>query len=143
MLLRPAASRIAGSASRSVRAFSASASLRAPAKNRVYTSVRTPDEFHTLNLLSSSSNRALITLWTSRTCSSCRVVAQLVRGLIENDGIGEKEGALGYAEVEMDSTLLEDLPMTFMVGCIHCGTVLHDNGRGNGKSAGNLFSTLT
>ena len=100
----------------SKRSFAASTSLRTPAKNRVYTSVRTPDEFHTLNLLSSSSNRPLITLWTSRTCSSCRVVAPLVQGLVENEGVGEEEGGLGFTEVEMDSTLLEDLPFKFMVG---------------------------
>lgn len=119
MLSKPVASRVIVSASRAAKAnkrqFSASSSLRAAAKNRIYTSVRTPDEFHTLNLLSSSSNRPLITLWTSRTCSSCQFVAPLVQGLIENDGVGEKEGGLGYAEIEMDSTLIEDLPFQLMV----------------------------
>ena len=43
--------------------------------------------------------------------SDCRVVVPLVQGLIEKDDVGEEGGGLGVAEVEMDSVLIEDLPL--------------------------------
>lgn len=43
----------------------------------------------------------------------------LVRSLIEDERVGEKEGGLGYAEVELDSVLIGDLGVKFMV-CVFC-----------------------
>jgi hypothetical protein len=38
-----------------------------------------------------------------------------VKGLIEDEKVGEEEGGLGFAEVELDSTLIGDLGVKFMV----------------------------
>jgi hypothetical protein len=86
------------------RAF-ASSSTRL-AKNRIYNSPRSADEWSTLLLLSTSSRRPLITLWTTAQCSSCASVLPLVRTLIEDEGVGESEGGVGFAEVEVDNVLM-------------------------------------
>lgn len=39
----------------------------------------------------------------------------LVKSLIEDEGVGIREGGLGYAEVELDSTLIGDLGVRYMV----------------------------
>lgn len=38
-----------------------------------------------------------------------------MRSLIEEEKVGESEGGLGFVEVLMDSTLLEDLPVRYRV----------------------------
>jgi hypothetical protein len=38
-----------------------------------------------------------------------------VRHLIEVEKVGENEGGLGFAEVELDSTLIGNLGMKYMV----------------------------
>jgi hypothetical protein len=70
---------------------------------------------HTLLLLSSSSNRPLITLWTTSWCRSCAVVAPIVKDLIEEQGVGEAEGGLGYAEVDLYSSTIGDLGVKYAV----------------------------
>jgi hypothetical protein len=35
--------------------------------------------------------------------------------MIQEEKVGEREGGLGYVEVEMDSTLIGDLPVQFRV----------------------------
>ncbi|KAL2356780.1 hypothetical protein BJ546DRAFT_1059326 [Cryomyces antarcticus] len=97
----------------STRSFSTSSPWRA--KNRVYNSVRTEDEFTNLLLLSASSRKPLITLWTARWCASCKEVAPIIKELVEADGIGESEGGIGYAEVELDAPTIGDLPMRYMI----------------------------
>ena len=62
------------------------------AKNRIFNPPRSHDEWSTLLLLSTSSRRPLITLWTSAQCSSCAAVLPLIRGMIQDEGVGEKEG---------------------------------------------------
>jgi hypothetical protein len=57
----------------------------------------------------------LVTLWSASWCRSCAVVKPLVRSLIEEEGIGEEEGGVGYAEVELDSAQIGDLGVTYMV----------------------------
>jgi hypothetical protein len=42
-------------------------------------------------------------------------VKPLVKSLIEDEQIGQKEGGLGYAEVELDSVLIGDLGVQYMV----------------------------
>jgi hypothetical protein len=39
----------------------------------------------------------------------------MIRKLIEEEKVGEREGGLGFVEVLMDSTLLEDLPIRYRV----------------------------
>jgi thiol-disulfide isomerase/thioredoxin len=77
--------------------------------------VRTPDELHTLTFLCAADNRPLITLWTASWCSTCKAIKPLVKNLIEVEKVGEKEGGLGFAEVELDSVLIGDLGMKYMV----------------------------
>ncbi|KAI1140983.1 hypothetical protein F5Y05DRAFT_294160 [Hypoxylon sp. FL0543] len=82
------------------RAFSVS--RRRSAANQIYASVRRPDDFHTYQLLSSSSRTPLITLWTTSWCATCHVIAPLIKSIIES-GVGEAEGGVGYCEVQFDA----------------------------------------
>lgn len=100
------------------RRFSATTASRASSKNRIYTSIRAPDELHTLLLLSSSNNRPLITLWTANWCRTCAIVSPILEDLIETDGIGEAEGGLGFAEVELSASTIGDLGITYAVTSI-------------------------
>ena len=74
-----------------------------------YHRVRSPSDFDNLILLSSSNRTALVTLWTASWCPSCRIVAPLIRQLIEEEGAGEARGGVGYAEIEFDSSTLGDV----------------------------------
>jgi thiol-disulfide isomerase/thioredoxin len=85
--------------------------------NRIFDSIRQPNDLHTLTLLNAADNRALITFWSASWCATCRTVKPLVRELIESERVGEAEGGLGFVEVEMDSTLIGDLPLTYRVRC--------------------------
>lgn len=84
-------------------------------KNRIFDPIRTPSDLHSLTLLNAADNRALITLWSARWCQTCQVVSPLVRSLVEEEKVGEDEGGLGFVEVEMDSTLIGDLPVVYRV----------------------------
>lgn len=42
-------------------------------------------------------------------------MSPLLKELIEDQGIGEKEGGIGYAEVELDAATIGDLGVTYMV----------------------------
>ena len=86
--------------------------------NRIFDSIRQPNDLHTLTLLNAADNRALITFWSASWCATCRAVKPLVRELIEGERVGEAEGGLGFVEVEMDSTLIGDLPLTYQVGWV-------------------------
>ncbi|KAK1730033.1 hypothetical protein CaCOL14_013067 [Colletotrichum acutatum] len=96
-----------------------STSRTSPAKNQIYASVRRPDDFHTYQLLSSSSRTPLITLWTTSWCGTCRVVAPLIQSIVES-GVGEAEGGVGYCTVEFDSpdVMSGGLGMTYMITSI-------------------------
>ncbi|KAF6822052.1 mitochondrial thioredoxin [Colletotrichum plurivorum] len=96
-----------------------STSRTAPAKNQIYTSVRRPDDFHTYQMLSASSRTPLITLWTTSWCGTCRVVAPLIRSIIES-GVGEAEGGVSYCTVEFDApdNMSGGLGMTYMISSI-------------------------
>lgn len=110
-------------------------SAAAPNKNRIYTSyvcacpppklprplnkkqkksVRHPTDFSNLLLISASTRRPLITLWTASWCPSCKTVAPHISSLI-SDGAGEATGGVGYAEVEVDAATIGDLPMTYRI----------------------------
>lgn len=81
--------------------------------------VRNLDQFHTYQLLSSSSRTPLITLWTASWCPSCKHVAPLIQELIES-GVGEAEGGVGYCTVEYDSPDVMDagLGLTYMINSV-------------------------
>ncbi|KAF2703561.1 hypothetical protein K504DRAFT_463294 [Pleomassaria siparia CBS 279.74] len=84
-------------------------------QNRIFNNIRTPDELHNLTLVSAADNRPLITLWSASWCTTCQTVKPIVKSLIEDEKVGEQEGGLGYAEVELDSTLIGDLGVKFMI----------------------------
>ncbi|KAK3202768.1 hypothetical protein GRF29_154g636644 [Pseudopithomyces chartarum] len=83
--------------------------------NRIFDNVRTPNDLHTLTMLSAADNRPLITLWSASWCTTCQAVKPLVKGMIEEEHVGEEEGGLGFAEVELDSTLIGDLGLKYMI----------------------------
>lgn len=66
-------------------------------------------------MLNAADNRSLITFWSASWCATCQAVKPLVRSLIEDEKIGEREGGLGFVEVLMDSTLIEDLPIMYRI----------------------------
>jgi hypothetical protein len=39
----------------------------------------------------------------------------MILRMLEEEKVGEREGGLGFVEVEMDSTLIADLPVQFRV----------------------------
>ncbi|KAF2268847.1 hypothetical protein CC78DRAFT_558250 [Lojkania enalia] len=96
------------------RAFLIGSSKRSH-ENRIFANVRIPDELHTLTLLSAADSRPLITLWTASWCRTCQAIKPIVKGMIEDERVGEKEGGLGYAEVELDSVLIGDLGVNYMI----------------------------
>ncbi|KAI4760474.1 hypothetical protein E4T52_00991 [Aureobasidium sp. EXF-3400] len=110
------------------RAYTATAPKKA-AKNRLYNSsdcssrylttysVRYEDEFETLNLLSASSRIPLITLWSASWCPSCKVISPLLKELIK-EGVGEAQGGVSYAEIELDSPTLGGLAMRYQVNSL-------------------------
>ncbi|KAL2150007.1 hypothetical protein VTH82DRAFT_7683 [Thermothelomyces myriococcoides] len=99
------------------RRFSTSRPSRA--SNQVYASVRNADQFHNYQLLSSSSRTPLLTLWTTSWCSTCRVVAPLIRELVES-GVGETEGGVAYCTVEYDApdVMSAGLGLTYMINSV-------------------------
>ncbi|KAH6630149.1 hypothetical protein B0J18DRAFT_91334 [Chaetomium sp. MPI-SDFR-AT-0129] len=96
-----------------------STSRQARAKNQVYAPVRNLDQFHTYQLLSSSSRTPLLTLWTTSYCTTCRVVTPLLHELIET-GVGESEGGVGFCTVEYDhpDVMSAGLGLTYMINSI-------------------------
>ncbi|ORX95695.1 hypothetical protein BCR34DRAFT_469478, partial [Clohesyomyces aquaticus] len=87
-------------------------------QNRIFANVRTPDELHTLTVINATDNRSLITLWTASWCSTCQSVKPMIKRMIEEEKIGEREGGLGFAEVELDSTLIGDLGVKYIITSI-------------------------
>ncbi|USW49504.1 Putative Thioredoxin-like superfamily [Septoria linicola] len=89
------------------------------ARNRIYpTRIRNEDELHTLILSSASSRVPLITLWMTTWSRDCDEVLPIIRELIEQDGVGEDKGSVGFVEVEMDSPDLggvAGIPQRYMI----------------------------
>ncbi|KAK4242052.1 hypothetical protein C8A03DRAFT_11768 [Achaetomium macrosporum] len=96
-----------------------STSRQVQASNQIHSPVRNLDQFHTYQLLSSSSRTPLLTLWTTSWCSTCRVVAPLIQELIES-GVGEAEGGVGYCTVEYDApdVMSAGLGLTYMINSV-------------------------
>ncbi|GAB7346774.1 hypothetical protein MBLNU459_g1875t1 [Dothideomycetes sp. NU459] len=101
-----------GSATIFARTYSSTAPKSA--RNRIYNSVRTEEEFESLNLLSASSRVPLITLWSASWCPSCKVVSPIIKELIES-GVGEAQGTVSFAEIEMDAPTLGSLGMRYQI----------------------------
>ncbi|KAI4942131.1 hypothetical protein J4E91_010330 [Alternaria rosae] len=101
--------------STSKRAFSLLNPTSRSHTNRIFDPIRQPNDLHTLTLLNASDNRSLITFWTATWCQTCQAIKPLLRQLIEEEKIGEREGGLGFVEVLMDSTLIEDLPIKYRI----------------------------
>ncbi|KAF2129670.1 hypothetical protein P153DRAFT_396924 [Dothidotthia symphoricarpi CBS 119687] len=117
MILRPSPSLFLRSAPPrpQTRAFTLLNPTARSHKNRLFDSVRQPTDLHTLTLLNAADNRALITLWSASWCTSCQAVKPLLRSLIEDERVGEREGGLGFVEVEIDSSLIGDLPIIYRI----------------------------
>ncbi|KAG9233669.1 hypothetical protein BJ875DRAFT_484893 [Amylocarpus encephaloides] len=96
------------------RSFSATKDWKG--RNRIYDSVRRPDDFQSYLLLSSSSKTPLITLWTASYCSTCQTILPLLNELVSS-GVGEDEGGVAFCEVEYDANdiLTSDLGMRYMI----------------------------
>ena len=91
--------------------------------------IRRPSELETLLLLSASSARPLLTLWTASWCPSCKTVAPLVKKLIEGEErVGEKDGGkgVGYVEVEMDAPENGELGMRYLVRFLYFSSLALD-----------------
>jgi thiol-disulfide isomerase/thioredoxin len=88
------------------------------AQNRIYQPVRNTPELENLLLLSASSRVPLITLWTASWCPSCKVIAPVVRRLIEEEHVGREEGGVGFAEVQLDSPDIGELGIRYTVGLL-------------------------
>ncbi|KAI0521150.1 hypothetical protein F5B22DRAFT_644399 [Xylaria bambusicola] len=71
-------------------------------RSKIPNSVRRPADFQNYQLLSSSSRTPLLTLWTTSWCGTCRVVAPLIKSLVES-GVGEQEGGVAFCTVEYDA----------------------------------------
>jgi len=99
---------------RPLRSFSTTPSN--PAKNRIYTVIRNPEELSNYILLSASSRTPLITLWTSSWCPTCRTVSPILEELISS-GVGEQDGGVSYAEVEYDAPdmMSSELGLQYMI----------------------------
>lgn len=128
MLLRPPAS-LSHSIAFRIPSYTARRTLFGAAtqrshQNRVFDSVRRPDDLHTLTLLSAAENRPLITLWSASWCSTCQAVKPLIKGLVEEEGVGQAEGGLGFAVVELDSPMIGDLGVKYMVFLLKIWAIL-------------------
>ncbi|KAF1841230.1 uncharacterized protein K460DRAFT_257208, partial [Cucurbitaria berberidis CBS 394.84] len=114
-MLRPITLRIPLRTPCSKRAFSLLNPTHRSHTNRIFDPVRQPNDLHTLTLLNAADNRSLITLWSASWCQTCQTVKPLIRQLIEEEKIGEREGGLGFVEVLLDSTLIGDLGVQFRI----------------------------
>ncbi|KAH9881804.1 hypothetical protein J1614_000975 [Plenodomus biglobosus] len=87
-------------------------------QNRIYDPIRTPSDLHTLLLLTASSNTPLITLWTASFCSTCASIKPQLMRLIQDEKVGEQQGGLAFAEVQLDSALIEDLGVKYRISSL-------------------------
>jgi thiol-disulfide isomerase/thioredoxin len=117
MLFRPSPTLLRLPLKPTSRAFSLLNPTQRSHTNRIFDVVRQPNDLHTLTMLNAADNRTLITLWSAKWCQTCQTVKPLILRMLEEEKVGEREGGLGFVEVEMDSTLIGDLPVTFRV-CI-------------------------
>ncbi|KAI2604921.1 uncharacterized protein GGS25DRAFT_524416 [Hypoxylon fragiforme] len=79
-----------------------SASRRLSASNQIFDPIRDAPTFQTHHLLALSSRTPFITLWTTSWCPACRTIAPLLQTVVSS-GVGEAEGGVAYAVVELDA----------------------------------------
>lgn len=116
MILRPISrSLLKPSTSSPIRPFSLLNPTQRSHTNRIFDPVRFPNDLHTLTMLNATDNRTLITLWSARWCQTCQDIRPSILRMIQEEKIGEREGGLGYVEVEMDAPGIGDLPVQFRV----------------------------
>ena len=96
-----------------LRSFATSQSQR----NRIYNSIRNDEEFSNIMLLSTSSNTALITLWTASWCRTCKSVAPIIRDYLEQPPTRDLP-FVNYAEVEMDAPDMGEVSSRYMIRSI-------------------------
>lgn len=65
-------------------------------------------------LLAATNRTPLVSLFTASWCPSCRVIAPMLKEMVEQ-GVGEKEGGVSYAEIEADSPDIGDLAHRYTV----------------------------
>ncbi|KAF2838800.1 hypothetical protein M501DRAFT_917606, partial [Patellaria atrata CBS 101060] len=83
-------------------------------QNRIYDSIRYPNDLHTLLALHASFRRSLLTLWLHTHDTSSLRASSLLRSLL-TDGVGETHGGVGYVEVQLDAPTIEDLGVVFRI----------------------------
>ncbi|KEF59439.1 uncharacterized protein A1O9_04283 [Exophiala aquamarina CBS 119918] len=75
------------------------------ARNQILAAFRTPPQFHDALRLCSANNTLLLSLFTTSTCTPCRVITPLLTSLVETrpPSPADKYAALAFAEVQLDS----------------------------------------
>jgi len=109
--------RLARSATATIRHFTLGGG--APTTNRIFTSVRNASDFDTYMLLSSSSRAPLITLWTASWCTPCHTITPMIKKMIEEEKVGERNGnPISFAEIELDAPDIGEVAGRYMVTSI-------------------------
>ncbi|KAI1258909.1 hypothetical protein F5Y18DRAFT_433808 [Xylariaceae sp. FL1019] len=134
-IARPALSSASRGLALHLRARTFATSKSKKASNQIHNSIVYPADLHSYQLLSSTSNQPLITLWTASWCRTCHTVSPLLKSIIES-GIGEEEGGVQYANVEFDAPDImgngsESLAMRYMITSIP--TLLSFDGENTGE----------
>ncbi|MCJ1477631.1 hypothetical protein MMC13_006304 [Lambiella insularis] len=86
--------------------------------NRVYEASRSLPALQTVIALSTTSRRPLLALFTVKTSSPVNArVRSLILSLLEEEKIGERDGGVGYTEVEVDAPdcLAEDVQGMYLI----------------------------
>ncbi|KAF1990898.1 hypothetical protein K402DRAFT_389800 [Aulographum hederae CBS 113979] len=89
-----------------------------PSQNRMHTSIRRPDELDTLLFLSAKNNKPLITLFITRFDNTNVAPSELLQSLIVDEQVGQAEGGLDFAEVELDAATIGDLEQRYSISSI-------------------------
>jgi len=78
---------------------------RQGSRNQILSAFRTPPQFHDALRLCSANNTLLLALFTTSTCTPCRVITPLLSSLVETrpTSLADKYASLAFAEVELDS----------------------------------------
>ena len=100
-------------------------------------SVRDPSTLSTYLSLTTTASIPLLAFFTTSACPSCKIVNPIIRALLEKDGVGEKEGGVAFAEVEMDAPDCSELAFRYLVSVYQaCAGRLKRNKSGASTGAG-------
>ena len=89
--------------------------FKSEVSNRIFSPVRSEDEFDTILLLCASARMPLLTFWTATWCSSCKAVRPTIFELLQEKPIGVEQGGVGFAEVEMDAPGVSALAFRYLI----------------------------